>query len=334
LEVTDVKDILIENRISQIIGFFDFSESMTKQSEGVTQIKKSKALGNFGIAIVLIVLGVLASIYGIADVFGGKKLPMGVLFLIGGPIMVLGGVYMVFSSTARAAIASHVNFATDLEELCRTFYANVLCKKATDFGSKDDQIVDVCQFIPLPILENYRKSGWDIFIDKSKPRSGAQPIGCTQCQKKADHSETHYTSIPVSTKYSEEYRSKEPSETQNLIKTLYLKCQGCGSVVCYECVAYSVPKTQRFLCPVCGKATNGWDGLASRWMNLRYSKADQDVDFSLSSVVVDKAPRSDRRIVDVTIHLSGTPFGRLPLSNVAFNVEGKWFLATPEPLVC
>jgi len=328
-----MKDVLIEKRVGDLVKYLGDPEGLKKQAEGITQIKKSKALGNLGIAIVLIVLGALASIYGIADIFGGKKLPMGVLFLIGGPIMVLGGVYMVFSSTARAATASQVSFATDLEELCRTFYANVLCKKATDFGSKDDQIVDVCQFIPVPILENYRKSGWNIFIGKSKPRSGAQPIGCTQCQKKADHSETHYTFIPVSTKYREEYRSQESAETQNLIKTLYLKCQDCGSVVCYECVAYSAPKTQRFLCPACGKATNGWDGLASRWMNLRYSKTDQEVDFSLSSVVVDKAPRSDRRIVDVTIHLSGTPFGKLSLANVVFNVDGKWFLATPEPIL-
>jgi hypothetical protein len=188
-----MRDILIEKCIPELTSFFGASESLKKQSEGVTQIKKSKALGNLGIAIVLIVLGALASIYGIADVFGGKKLPMGVMFLIGGPIMVLGGVYMVFSSSARAATASQVSFATDLEQLCRIFYANVFCKKTTDFGSKDDQIVDVCQFIPVPILENYRKSGWDTFIGKSKPRSGAQPIKCSQCQKKTDHSETHYT---------------------------------------------------------------------------------------------------------------------------------------------
>jgi len=68
-------------------------------------------------------------------------------------------------------------------------------------------------------------------------------------------------------------------------------------------------------------------------MNLRHSKTDQDVDFSLSSVVVDQVPRSDRRIVDVTIHLSATPFGTLVLSNVAFNVEDKWFLASPEPIL-
>jgi hypothetical protein len=68
-------------------------------------------------------------------------------------------------------------------------------------------------------------------------------------------------------------------------------------------------------------------------MNLRYSKTDQDVDFSLSSVVVDKKPRSDQRIVDVMIRLNGAPFGTLTLSNVAFNVDGKWFLASPEPIL-
>lgn len=328
-----MRNIPIENRIPDITAFLDHSESITKQSDGITQIKKSKALGNFGIAIVLIVLGALASIYGIADVFGGKKLPMGVLFLIGGPIMLLGGVYMVFSSLDRAATASKVIFETDLERLCQIFYSNVFCKKTTDFGSKDDQIVNVCQFIPVPILENYKKSGWDTFIGKPKPRSGGHSIECALCHKKADHSEIHYTSIPVSTKFSEEYRSQEPAETQDLIKNLYLKCQLCGSAVCYECVAYSVPKTQRFLCPVCGKATNGWDGLADRWMNLRYTKTDQDVDFSLSSVVVDKVPRSDQRIVDVMIHLSGAPFGKLTLSNVAFNIDGKWFPASPEPIL-
>ncbi|MBE9565527.1 MAG: hypothetical protein IMF16_02120 [Proteobacteria bacterium] len=327
-----MRDILIENVIPEIIEFFDHSESMTKQSEGIAEIKKSRALGNFGFAIVLIVLGALASIYGIADVFGGLVLPMGVLFLIGGPIMVLAGVYTAFSSLGRAATAAQVSFETDLEQLCRAFYSNVFCKKTTDFQIKDDQIVDVCQFIPVPILKNYTMSGWHPFIGKPKPRSGGQPVECARCHKESEHSETHFTLIPISTKYREEFRHEEPAETQNLIENLYLKCHGCSRILCYECIAYSAAKTQRFLCPVCGKATNGWKGLASRWMSLRYSRTNQDVDFSLSSVVVDKLPRSDRRIVDVTIHLSGTPFGALTLSNVAFNVDGKWFLASPEPI--
>jgi hypothetical protein len=50
---------------------------------------------------------------------------------------------MVFVSSARVVTASRIEFATDIEALCRTFYGNVFCKKTTDFSSKGGQIVDV-----------------------------------------------------------------------------------------------------------------------------------------------------------------------------------------------
>jgi len=326
-------DILLDSRTEECLAFLDTPDGLARQGQGVAQIKKTKALGNFGIAVVMVVLGILASAYGVADVVGKEKLPFGVLFLIGGPIMVLGGAYMILSSLGRAATASQIQFQTDLEQLCRDFYSSVYCKKTTDFGSKDDQIVDVCQAIPVPILEMYRKRGWDALLGKQKGWSESRPVECSRCQKKAEHSETHYTSIPISTKYREEFRHEEPPETQSLIGNLYLKCQSCGIVVCYECIAYSTPKSERFLCPSCGKGTNGWDGLANRWMNVRYSKTDQDVDFQLSSVIVDAVPRSDSRVVDVTIRLNGTPFGSLVLANVALNVDEKWFLVSAEPIL-
>jgi len=327
-------DILLNSRIEECLAFLAASDGLARQARGVAEIKKTKALGNFGIAIVMVVLGILASAYGIADVFGKERLPMGILFLIGGPIMVLGGAYMILSSLGRAATASQIEFQTDLEQLCRDFYSSVFCKKTTDFGSKDDQIVDVCQAIPVPVLQVYRKRGWDAILGKQKGWSESRPVECSRCQKKAEHSETHYTSIRISTKYREEFRHEEPAETQGLIKSLYLKCQCCGNVVCYECVAYSPQKSQRFLCPSCGRGTNGWDGLANRWMNVRYSKTDQDVEFQLSSAIVDAVPRAaDSRVVDVTIHLNGAPFGSLVLANVALNVDGKWFLVSAEPLL-
>jgi hypothetical protein len=322
-----------EKRTVDIIRFFEAPDSITKQSAGIAQIKKRKALGNTGLSVILIVLGVLASIYGIADVFGGKTLPMGVLFLIGGPIAVVGGIIMLFSSLGRAATASQVRFETDLVKLCTTFYSNAFCKRTTDLGSKDNQLVDVCDFIPVIVLDSYKDNGWDKFLGKPKPHSGGTQIECTRCNKKAEHNEINYTSIPVSTKYREEYRNKESGEVQNLINNLYLKCKSCGTVVCYECMRYFVSKELRYLCPTCGKATNGWDGLGERWINLRNGKSDQDVDFSLASINVEQSSRSDSRIVDITIQLNGTPFGRLLLYNVAFNIGGKWFLGTPEPLL-
>mgnify|MGYP001284940862 CR=1 FL=1 len=226
----------MEDQVSKAIKFMSSSDALKKQEEGIAKIKKSKAFSNIKFSIILFVLGVPASIYGFADVFGGKTLPMGVIFLIGGPIMFFGGIYKIFISLLDAAIASQANFESDLERLCSTFYSNVFCKKATDFITKDDQIVDVCQFIPITIIDKY-------------------------------------------------------------IETI------------------------------------GWSGLAHKWLKLRSNKTDQDIDFTITSLVVDKVERSDKRVVDVTIHLSGTPFGSLTLSNVAFNIEGRWFLVSPEPVL-
>jgi hypothetical protein len=240
-----MEDITIEKQIEDTTMYLADSDVITKQIEGIMQIKRSKALKSIGLAVVFIVLGALLSFYGVADVFTDKKLPMGVLFLIGGPILFVISMGTIISHSARAASASQVNFATDLEDLCRTFYTNAFCKKTTDIESKDDQIVDLCQFFLLRVLQHYNKSEWD-------PKK-AQPV-------------------------------------------------------------------------------KGWNALAERWMNLRYVITKEDINFTLSSITIDKTPRSDQRIVDVIITLKGTPFGRISFYNVAINIEGKWFIASPEPI--
>ena len=241
----------IEKQIADAIVFLDKPDIITKQIEGITQIKRSKALKSIGLAVVLIVFSALLSFYGIADVFTDKKLPMGVLFLIGGPIMLVIGLGVFFSNTARAASASQVNFASNLDELCRTFYTNAFCKKITDIESKEDQIIDLCQFFLLPVLQHFSNSEW------------------------------------VSNK--------------NLHSSIVEKIKG-------------------------------WDALAQRWMSLRYDITKEDINFSLSSISIDRNPRSDQRIFDVSITLVGTPFRRITFYNIAFNIEGKWFLASPEPI--
>ena len=321
---TNMTDVQIESQLSEILRFFETPDAMKKQNDGIIQIKKSKGYGNIGISVVLFVLGALLMIW------GGRG-----LYFWGGLLMAGSSVIFFFLSLVRVAKASQVTLDTDLVKTCSKFYSNAFCRKTSDFGAKDDQIVDVCEVIPVPVLDDYKKSGWLKFLETDKPISDKSIfIECTHCQKKSWDSREAFQDIPVSTKYREEYQSKETAETQNLIKNLFLKCEACGSVICYECLGYRVGKMSRFLCPVCGKATNGWSGLASRWMGLRNMCApDQDVDFSISSLHADQSPRLDPRIVDVTIRLEGAPFGSLSLSNVALDIGGKWFLASPEPLL-
>lgn len=322
-----MKDVLIESRLSEILRFLEAPDAMKKQRDGLVQMKKSKAYGNMGISVVVFVIGILCFRWGLSA-----------LFFWGGLLIAGFGVIFFILNLYGVAVASQFTFRKDLVETCTYFYYNTFCLKTTDFIGKSDQIVDVCEVIPLPVLNAYKKSGWDKFLGTDKPRASgygkSTPIECARCQKKsADSMESSYD-VPILTKYREEFRSKETAETQDLIKNLFLKCKACGSIFCYECLGYMADQTSRFLCPVCGKATNGWGGLADRWMNLRYICApDQDVDFSISSVHIDQSPRTDSRIVDVAIHLEGTPFGSLSLSNVALDIGGKWFLASPEPLL-
>jgi len=56
-------------------------------------------------------------------------------------------------------------------------------------------------------------------------------------------------------------------------------------------------------------------------------------DLSLSSIRVDKTPRSDQRVVDIVVHLTGEHFGEVSFYNIAFSAKGKWFLASPEPIL-
>lgn len=227
-----MKDPLIEKRIGDIVKFLSAPDGFAKQAEGITQIKKSKALGNFGFAIVLIVLGALASIYGIADAFGGKTLPMGVLFLIGGPIVLVGGAYMVFSSLARAATAPQVTFETDLQRLCGAFYTSVFCKKTTDLESKDDQIVDVCQFIPVPILRCYTKRGWKAHAETGDRNHGhASGVKCDSCGRESSSTD------------ESELDHLRANQDRLGIRTIYLECEDCHSQICNQCLGHSSPRS-------------------------------------------------------------------------------------------
>lgn len=357
-----MKEILVEKRIENILQYLDNPEFLNEQVEGIKQSRKTRARGNLGrgffslatgVIVLLLLLSSYQTLVSIATQETGAGRYGASLILGGGalliPLFIGWGVYFLFSGFigfARASQKTSLTLATDIDGLCKDFYFTVFCKKPDldQTQSKVKQILKVCHFIPLPVLQSYEKTGWDTYLEKPKPKlkpEAIHPMTCLLCGKKVEHVETALfpeegTKVFGATVIIDVRKDEEVEEKKPFIKSAFLKCQQCGAVVCYECMGYGVPKTQRFLCPTCGMATNGWTGLANRWLRLRNSMIDEKYlfkDLSLSSIRVDKTPRSDQRVVDIVVHLTGEHFGEVSFYNIAFSAKGKWFLASPEPIL-
>jgi len=325
-----MKTTFIEKSLEDTVRYLSSIDILDKQIQEVRKAKRSQSLSKIGGGILSIVIAVGVLGLALSNNFALGMALAGVLFLF------FVGSYFLFSGVTELAKARPVALPTDIDELCRAFYTATFLQ-GTYRKAKIDQIMDVWHLIPAPIWQNYTKPGWSILIGKSNPNSTAQPITCILCNKKFEDSKKHLGGIPQSGKVLS--KQDEPQEIQKFIQNGFLKCEYCGWVVCYECSGYEVSDTEHFLCLNCGKATNGQIGLVNRWLDLRRRlKKDMDPniflsDFSLSAISVDKTPRVDQRIFDVVIHLSGTPFGEIAFYNVALCFHGKWFLASPEPIL-
>lgn len=74
------------------------------------------------------------------------------------------------------------------------------------------------------------------------------------------------------------------------------------------------------------------DLMVKRWKVIRTQRLGIESGVTVSSVNIQEQPRRDRRLVDVTVRVSGPSFGQITFRNVVIGVGGKWFLATPEPV--
>jgi len=156
-------------------------------------------------------------------------------------------------------------------------------------------------------------------------------VECSICQRKSDIANSFYGSIPNSQILN---RKPLPEETKNLINNLYFKCEICGSVFCYTCLlSNSIPAHKQYICPECGNARKGWDGLSDRWNNLRQKLVKEDTNFTISSINIEMYPGYDKHFTDLKIHIKGSPFNSITFYNIAYNLENKMFLLTPEPIV-
>ncbi|MCK5083833.1 MAG: hypothetical protein KAR31_13070 [Candidatus Omnitrophica bacterium] len=153
---------------------------------------------------------------------------------------------------------------------------------------------------------------------------GAKPVECVECYKKYAHSGEIDILLPISDRVENAAHKKQ---------TTYLWCYHCGHKICYKCMVKSKPKELRYICQACGKATNGMEGLSERWSSCRREFIHADEDFGISEMTVAQGSRMNEKAVHITVSLTGKPYGSIEFNNTAINIDGSWFLATPEPLV-
>jgi|CXWL01.1.fsa_nt_gi transcription elongation factor Elf1 len=310
--------LVVENRLNEILEFFTRPDAMETQRGEAVSLAKREMRGSAAFALLLIVAGAISVFVGLT----GRTYWI-LVGAVGGGM----GLWQLFRLLSKMR-SFHVTFESDLVQACRTFYLNAYCKAVTDFDGKEDQIASVLHLVPLPILRGYATEGWSAFtISTTSSAAAENAVSCATCGRSFAAAKTRgFLHI-----YDDELAKGEGIRKD--LESQFLVCQHCGLQACYMCLFRSGPKELRLICPRCGRATCGIQGITERWKVLRNLSGTINPDCTLASVDVSETGRSETNVVDVVVRLSGTPFGEITFRNAAIHVDDKWFLATPEPLV-
>ncbi len=310
--------LLGEERISELLHSLVSPGALTSQLDLAVKTKKKEAKGLVGGGFISIIVGTILGIYGFIGYFV-TPLPLRAIITFAVPFAVIGGIIMMLKGTAKAAVASKTQLITSIEDTCKEYYNNLFCK----FFDKSVDAYNITNWFPglfpAQVYDDYESPGWQVFQSVASPGTTSSSMTCSVCKKQADFVESSNISIPL--------------ENDNLTKSIFLKCTHCQGIVCYECLINMEPHESVLLCTTCGRSTNGAKGLVGRWLLYRLKHSDTESNFDLHRAEINLRPRSDSRVQDVDITLYGSPFSEVKFRNISFNIDGNWFLATPEPVV-
>jgi len=286
---------LHESRLDEIVLFVEKTDSIESQRAIAKSVKRSKGTGTVcGGFVMIVVMLVLA-----ASIPGGLVFRL-VLLAIG----LFGGIRVIRLGMRQKSAAPDITFSQSAQQLCERFYGKTLLQGEKFPSDREDMILEICEVLPVPVIEKYQVSGWSTYGDPNSPKPPPQGIACSKCGKDLGTSdgETRYISV----------------------------CDYCGTAVCTVCTDALLAN----LCPTCGCATGGWQWLAMRWNRLRRAlgEIDSSEDMALS-LEVEQAPRPETGAFDLFVRVQVGSGRELLFHNVAFHFGGGWLLCSPEPIV-
>ncbi|MCE5237278.1 hypothetical protein LLH23_02165 [bacterium] len=285
-----------------------------------TEVRKSKYRSTQLLYSVLgIVFGVILTAVGLADQFGGLRLPgIGLLSLIGGVLIL--GVSLVRIPMVLAASATRIT-VNDPAELASRLYRSCLVP-GSDLGGASDRLARMLDVFPPVVSERYDGAGWAA-LKSGKERRGqaAIPGACAHCSASAAHCEDTY------------YSTHKGDDEEKGAFTWFARCSHCGVVLCRTCA-----EAAGYLCPKCGAATGGWDALGDRWQRC-YQEVKLllagDAEPGSLQLDVQASLTSSEQLGDAVVHMVAVTVraGSVPvhLVNAVVQTGGHCFVVSPEP---
>lgn len=329
--------VIIEKSIDETLHFFSKEKSLSEQKIAIAKGYKKIISGEYVMSITLIIVGVIVSIYGLADLIPSVILPGGIIMLITGPVLLFSSILILKDAIKKSFSKIEINFETDISKLCEKFYSLMLTKK--EILDKEDTN-KMLHFISLPVYQNYEYAQWTVYEHNiTYLAQKGESLQCRYCNKSVKNVKRSNFSILMKKHFSWEQEKLQSNELQKITKDQYYVCMSCGrAVICADCMHNHPDDILSYLCPVCGRGTNGFNGLKKRWNQIifhygKLSSFNENEFIKISSFKVEQTPTETDNLFSVKTTISGKPFGSISFLNSAFVNNGQVFLTTPEPIV-
>jgi len=311
--------------IAHALAYLEKPGATSSQTATIRVLKMKAGGKDIGLAILIVIFtAVLNPLLTKTNLgwMGLRLIVVSALIYLLSLFFLLRGVKRLVETTFRPRTNSA---NVSLEQLCTRFYHDALCKTSImgltseyiEINTFDDQFSNITQYFPGTVLKKYAKTGWSAFDASPYLRAGAaSSLECENCHKKVLSA----------------YKTKAAQIGFSKIDSMFARCDYCGKVLCFVCGFVYEPKERRALCPFCGQAAGGWNGLLLRWAFCQQAikKTSPDI-IEIVGISIETTARDDPRVMDIAVDITIKPGLHLWFTNTVIKILNCYYLVSPEP---